>query len=211
MNYTELISRYKLNYEIVKLKHHGKTFREIGNQYNLCGAEIAYKYRNFLFKLFRCYREFLSSRGIENIDGMFDFYENIAITIASMEQIYDESLCTFRHGEPPLLLGFYKYIPSFRSLTARQTKILEKEIVAAKEQRNETYAEIGDTLDLTANKVKALYQSYYHRYCLKAIEIIEPTVDFSFTSYIFSYSHYPQVRWRLITEEYANLIQDLIE
>ena len=50
----EFMNRNKLDYEIVKLKHAGKTFQEIGNQYKLCGAGIAHKYRKFLFRLFKC-------------------------------------------------------------------------------------------------------------------------------------------------------------
>lgn len=211
MSYTEFMSKYRLNYEIVKLRHEGRTLQEIGDQYHLCASGVANKYRKFLFRLFRCYGEFLDSNGIGNACEILEFYVDVAVAIAYMEQVYDDFLRIFRHGKPPLLSGFYTNIPPFRDLTEGQLKVLERKILEAKDQQNETYADMADTLNLTADKVKTIYHSYYHRKCLKAIKRIEPTVDYSFSDYIFSYSHYPQVRWQLIIEEYADLIRDLTD
>lgn len=211
MDYMEFMNRNKLDYEIVKLKHAGKTFQEIGNQYKLCGAGIAHKYRKFLFRLFKCYHQFLSSNGIMDAYEFLEFYVSIAITIAYMEHVHDDSLSVLRHGEPPLLAEFYTDIPPFRNLTEGQVKTFETRIVEEKDQQNKTYADIGKALNLTADKVKRMYQFYYHQKCLKAIEIIEPKVDFSFIDYIFDYSYYPQVRWQLIVKEYSDLVQDLVE
>ncbi len=211
MDYTEFMNRNKLNYEIVKLKHEGKTFQEIGDQYNLSGTGIAYKYRHFLFKLFRCYCQFLNRNSIRDAYDFLEFYVDTAVTIAYLEQVHDDLLSVLRHGEPPLLAGFYTDIPPYRHLAEEQVKSLEKQIIEAKDRKNKTYADIGSTLNLTTEKVKRIYQSYYHQKCLKAIEVIEPEVNFSFSEYIFSYSHYPQVRWQQIVREYAELIQDLID
>lgn len=109
MNYTEFMNKYKTNYEIVVLRHKGKTFQEIGDHYNLCGSGIAYKYRRFLHSLYRSYCAYLKDHGIKiNACEIDDFYIDPAVAIAYIEKEYEELLRLFRNGEPPLLQSFYK-------------------------------------------------------------------------------------------------------
>lgn len=209
MNYLEFIERHKEKYEVVKLRCEGKTFKEIGNEFNLCEAGAKYRNRMFISGLYHCYVKFLENKGIKNVDKIWDFYVDTAITVAAMEKIYNEQLSLFRQGNAPLLSIYYKDIPHYRELTKSQIVDLEKIIVGAKKRQMKSYAEIGKMLDLTNRKIKDMYQSYYHRKVKRAVDIVQPTVGFDYFDYLCDYSYYPQIRWKLILEEYSDLVHDL--
>lgn len=212
MNYEEFIEKYAENRKIVMLKHQKNTYKAIAKLLNISSQRVRQRYFDFCYKLYRCYCFHLESIQIEiDRSDILTFYNSIQMAIAYLEKTYKESLNVFRQGEPPIMFGYYKTFPTYRRLTDKQLLNLEKRIVDAKINQNKIYGEIGRELKLTNEKVKHIFDFYYHKKIITAIELIEPTVDFCFSDYIYKYSHSPQLRWKRIVEEYTELVQNLIE
>ena len=211
MTYTEFIKNHKTHYEIVKLKQQGKTYKEIAYDTNLSAGRVIQKYYQFLYKLNKCYCCYLNSIKIEiNLYDIMNFYENPALSAAYLEENYQAYLNTFRVGEP-VMFGYYKDFPDYRKLSDAQILTLEKQILEAKECQNKNFTVIGKELDLSKEKAKCIYDHYYRKKVLSAIDRIQPMVNFSYSGYVFHYSHTERKRWQLILSEYAELLQDLMD
>lgn len=112
-------------------------------------------------------------------------------------------LHTFKNGIPIIMLD---NVPTFRRISPKKLQKYEQIILLEKNNKKKTFAVIANELKLTQEKVNAIYQSYYHKKIMAAIEIINPLVDFDFHEYIFSCSHYANKRWEIIQKDYKNLI-----
>lgn len=212
LTYDEFMEKYSLCYEILYLKHNqGKTYQEIANDLNRSKEQIGRKYRLFLFRLYKCYYLHLKSIGIVlDASDILGFYENTAYAAAYLEKTYNEPLNFFRHGKPPVLLGYVKNFPPYRELTNQKILNLEKKVLEAWERQNKTFADIGRDLKITSEKARSTYENHYFKKVRKAIELISPD-DLCFMEHIFNYSNYSHKRWELIVREYADFVQDLIE
>lgn len=211
MDYLELIKKFEVDYEIVRLKHEKNSYAEIANHLNINKKRIGQRYNKFVVKLFKSYFIYLRSIGIKiNSSDIWEFFYSWEIATAYLEQTYEEPLRLYRYGAPPLMIGFCN-VPPYRQLTDKQIRNLEKKIVKARDTQKKTFTIIGNELNLTREKTKRLYELYYHCKVLRAIDKIEPTVDYSFTNFIFSYSYNSRNQWNYILENHTDMVQDLID
>ncbi len=212
MTYEGFIEKYAKNMNIVQLRHQKNTYKEIGHVLNISPTRARQRYYDFCYKLYKCYRIYLEHLQMEiNTHDILEFYKSITIAIAYLEKTYKEPLDLFRHGEPPIMFGYHKKFPNYRKITDIQLLNFEKKILEAKRNKHKRDIDIARELKLTKEKVKDISDLYYHKKVLKTFDIIQPTVNFCFSDYVYKYSDSPEKRWKLILEEYADLIQDLID
>lgn len=210
MTYEKFVEDNSLNYQILEMRLcQGKSFSEIANIFNRNISTVRQRYQTFSWSLYKCYLWYLKSIGF-HIDALdiFDFYENISNAVAYLEKTYSEPLNIFRAGRPPLFLEGVKDFVPYRKLSERQLLNLEKKIVEARENQNRTFVDIGKNLKITSEKTRWIYDYYYHKKVLEAIRRIELNID---TNYIFAFSNNSRIRWNLITRDFPDLIQDLID
>ena len=156
------------------------------------------------------FKEFIKINPIYlNNDEIYDYYESKVLAIAHLEKTYPEHLSILRNGMPHIILKDNIYIPPFRELTEEEISEFEKYIVNAKEHDKKTFLEAGKALNISKEKAKSIYQSYYLKKVKIAIERIEPTVNFSFKEYIYLKQLSPYKMWNIILNEYSELVKDI--
>lgn len=209
----KFIDENSLDYQIVVMRlKEDRSYREIASFFNMSMLSIKQHYRKFCWNLYKCYSQHLKDIGkdIDEID-IRNFYESYSHAIAYLEKTYEEPLSIFRGGHPPIFLEGIKNLPPYKKLTDRQLCNLEKKIVDAREYKGKTFADIGKELKLTTEKVRWMYDHYYHKKVLAAIKKINPDHYFKLSNYIFAYSNYSHKRWEMITQNYPELIQDPLD
>lgn len=161
MEFQQLITRYSSHYQIMKLRvQEGKTFREIAEQFQLSITRVRQKYCHFLWELFKFYARYLTKEikdaGFKkHMDNVICFYEEPLYAIAYLEQVYADVLEDCRNGMPPIVTTQF---PVFREISPSMERKLELQIVAAKDIDKKNFYIISRELDLTKEKVRAIYQ-----------------------------------------------------
>lgn len=213
MSYEKFVEDNGLNYQILEMKFkQGKSYKEIADALNKSIVTIGQRYRMFSWSLYRCYIRYLKSIGLEvNATDISNFYESSSHAVAYLEKTYSEALKLFRGDKPSVFLENVKTLPPYRKLTDRQLLNLEKKIVKARESQDRTFVDIGKELKITGEKARWLYDHYYHKKVIKALDRIEAHTESNFSYYIFDYSNYSHKRWELIIRDYSDLVQDLID
>lgn len=215
IDFEQFILNHKTGYEIVKLRHQsGKTFKELACYYGLSIEQVQQKYHTFLRLLFKLYFKYLYTHNLNlkhEISDIINFYESMALSVAYLEKTYKNDLALLSHNKAPIILGNYTDVPPYRKLTSQEITELEKKILDSREHQKMTFIAIGKQYALSKEKVRDIYTYYYHKKVLEAIKRIDPTVDFSFKTFIVDYSNSACKRWKYIENIYADLIPDLID
>lgn len=213
MSYEKFVESNSLNYLILEMKFkQGKSYSEIATTLNKSSATIGQRYRMFSWSLYRCYFRYLKSIGMEeDVTDIRNFYESFPHVIAYLEKQYSEELTLYRGGKPPVFFENVKSLPPFRKLSDRQLLNLEKKIVKARESQGKTFVDIGKEYKITWQKARCMYNRYYHKKVMKALDRIEAHTGNDLSFYIFHYSYYSRKRWELIVGNFPDLVQDLID
>lgn len=213
MNVEELIIKQELNYEISLLRNkERKTYKEISTQLKIGVERVRQRNNKFLHDLCHLYVKYLNSKQIE-IDywEIYDFYQTLQYSVAYLEKEYKEYLDSFRHGKPPMIFQSHMDIPPFRELTDKKILELEKSILEAREQQKRTFYDIGKECKLSKEKVRRIYDLYYHKKVIIAYERIKKTGDFSIDKYVYNYFPPAKTKWEFIVSKYGELVKDLID
>lgn len=213
MTYEKFVADNSLNYKILEMKFkQGKSYREIATILNTSTGTIGQRYRMFSWSLYRCYFQYLKSIGLKvDATDIKNFYESSSHAIAYLEKTYNEELNIFRGGKPPVFLKIIKSLPPYRKLTDRQLLNLEKKIVKARESQTKTFVDIGKELKITPQKARWIYNHYYHKKVIAALDKIKAHTGNDLSYFIFNYSYYPHKRWELLVRDYPDLVQTLID
>lgn len=213
MSYEKFVEDNSLNYQILEMKFkQGKSYSEIAEILNKSIGNVGQRYRMFSWSLYRCYAAYLKSIGIKvDATDISNFYESSSYAVAYLEKTYSESLNLFRGDKSPVFLENVESLPPYRKLTDRQLLNLEKKIVKARESQGRTFVDIGKELKMTREKTRWMYNHYYHKKVMLALERIEAYMGKEVLYFIFNYSNCSRKRWELIVKDYPDLVQDLID
>lgn len=102
-------------------------------------------------------------------------------------------------------------IPPFRKLTDKKILKLEKCILEAREQQKRTFYDIGKEYKLSKEKVRRIYDLYYHKKVIIAYKRIKKTGDSSIDKYVDNYFPPSKTNWEFIVSNYGKLVKDLID
>lgn len=64
---------------------------------------------------------------------------------------------------------------------------------------------------MTREKTRWMYNHYYHKKVMLALERIEAYMGKEVLYFILNYSNCSRKRWELIVKDYPDLVQDLID
>ncbi len=213
MTFGELMKKQELNYQISILRNkQGKTYKEISMQLKTGVERVRQRNNKFLHDSCLLYVKYLNTKQIE-IDywELFDFYQTLQYSVAYLEKEYKEHLDSFRDGKPPVVFQSHMDIPLFRKLTDKEILELEKCILEAREQQNRTFYDIGKEYDLTKEKVRRIYDLYYHKKINIAYDRIIQTGDSFIKKYAYNYYPIAKIKWEFISSKYKELVKDLID
>lgn len=213
MTFEELMKKQELNYQISFLRNkEGKTYKEISTQLKIGVERVRQRNNKFLHDLCHLYVKYLNSKQID-IDywELYDFYQTLYLSIAYLEKEYKEHLDSFRHGKPPIVFQSHMDIPPFRKLTDKEILELEKCILEAREQQKRTFYDIGKEYELSKEKIRRIYDVYYHKKVNIAFERIMQTGDSFIEKYVYNYFPPAKTKWEFISSKYEELVKDLID
>lgn len=211
MEYEKLIEKHKIGYEIACLRYNErKCYKEIARQFELSNYSVRDKQIKFLYDLLNFYVCGLRDCHFEiNIRNLYDFYCSVFLSIAFLEKKYGVCLEKLRHEKPPVILNNCLNLPLYRELLEDDIEKIEKYVQEAREQQKKKYSEIGQELDLSKEKIKRIYDEYYHKKTRLALDRIKSIVGESAVAYECKYSHNSYQRWKLIESKYSELVKDL--
>lgn len=211
MEYEKLIEKHKIGYEITCLRYQKEMpYKEIARQLNLSSYNARDKQTKFLYDLLDFYICGLREYHIEiDIKELYDFYCSVFLSIAFLEKKYTAWLEILRHGKPPVIPNKYLEFPLYRKLTENNILEIEEYVREAREQQKKKFSEIGQELDLSKEKIKRIYEDYYHKKTRLALDRIKSIVGESVVVYDCKYPHNSYQRWKLIESEYLELVKDL--
>ena len=179
--YSELKKDQKA-YEIMILRdQYENTFSGIANEYEISTERVKQFYSRIKIKQAHLYiNHIVSILGREKEKEIWqdyydaaDFYKNRTCACAYLEKKYKDILNKYRCGEPGMPEKFLKALPPYQeNLSPEITEI----IIKMKEKERKTFIEIGKELQLTREKTRALYESFYHKKNMVLIKILQDKV-----------------------------------
>lgn len=211
--YDEFIAANKKNYDLMRQRERqGMTFREIAEPLGITITSVRQRYQDFKLKQITLYtnylREVTDETGLEKkTKKLLLFYYDLVQVTAYLEREYKELLDDFRGENPPTVVNFLPYY----EISQERTVELMIQIAKEKDIDKKSFNKIANELGLTPSKTVVLYQDYYCAKVEDAISVIQPTVDFNLSGYLYSSARKSSDRWKLLVKDYSGLIQNLLD
>lgn len=135
--------------------------------------------------------------------NLYNFYQNSGMVAAYLEKMFTELNC-YRRGKPELFLPFYPNLLPYRNLSRKDIFDIEMEVVFLKNKRKMSFEDIGDRLKLTKEKVRCIYNWYYHNKVYCAIEELPRENKTVIKEEVLHFSNSSKKQWEYLCKNYPD-------
>lgn len=208
MIFQELMKVDSLQYQILEMRmKYNMSYHEIAKKLNKSHILIRKQYRMICACIFKSYSQYLQELGVlKDTTYLMDFYKSYPHAIAYLENNYADILSSYRSGTPSLFSDTIVNLPVYRILSKDQMATLENRIIHAREKEKKSFISIGNEYNITRNKAKHIYESYYHRKVLHELSMMDANKTKEYLDFIMKYSSYPHKRWIKMVQDDPSLL-----